>query len=106
MTSAPTPSRRDVIKGRLGAVHGRETHVWSLLIHVRPEGMGRVVAELESLPGLEIHLRQGAKLVLTLETESEADIVGRLNDISLLHGVLSAALVFHHFEPSSQGNDD
>jgi periplasmic nitrate reductase NapD len=36
--------------------------------------------------------------VVTLETASEADIVTRLNDISLLPGVLSAALVFHHVE--------
>ena len=42
--------------------------------------------------------------MVTLETRSEADIVTRLNEISLLAGVLSAALVFHHFEtqPAAQ----
>jgi len=36
--------------------------------------------------------------VITLETASEAEIVTRLNENSLLPGVLSAALVFHHVE--------
>ena len=34
---------------------------------------------------------------VTLRT-SEGDIVSRLNEISLLDGVMSAALVFHHVE--------
>jgi nitrate reductase NapD len=50
------------------------------------------------MPGVEIHANSGGKLVVTLETESEADIVTRMNEMSFLPGVLSAALVFHHFE--------
>ena len=38
------------------------------------------------------------------ETDTEADIVTRLNEISLLDGVMSAALVYHHFEPAAEAD--
>ena len=37
--------------------------------------------------------------MVTLETESESDIVARITEISLLDGVLSAVLVYHQVEP-------
>ena len=40
--------------------------------------------------------------MITLETATEADIVTRMNEISLLDGVMSAALVFHHFEAAAE----
>jgi nitrate reductase NapD len=56
------------------------------------------------MPGVAIPGEAASKLIVTLETDSEAEIVTRLHEVSLLHGVLSAALVFHHFEPT--GNMD
>ena len=52
--------------------------------------------------GVETHAEAAGKLVVTLETDNEADIVTRLNEISLLSGVMSAALVFHHYEPDRE----
>jgi nitrate reductase NapD len=53
------------------------------------------------LEGVDIHggVEQG-KLVVTLETQSEGEIVERLNRIQALEGVLAANLVFHHVEPA------
>jgi nitrate reductase NapD len=50
--------------------------------------------------GMEVHggVEEG-KLVVTLETVSESEIVERLNAVQLLEGVLAATLVFHQFEP-------
>ena len=94
------PSRREVLTGRLRDPMPVETHVSSLVIHVRHEHLAQVRAALAGMPEIEIHAEAGGKLVVTLETASEGDIVARLNEISLLDGVLSAALVFHHFEPT------
>ena len=77
-----------------------ETHVSSLVVHVRHEHLAQVRAALIGMPGIEIHAEGGGKLVVTLETASEGDIAARLSEISVLDGVLSAALVFHHFEPA------
>jgi periplasmic nitrate reductase NapD len=98
MSAFADPSRRDVLTGRMGDPTSSETHVTSLVVHVRTADIPAFRSALARIPGTEIHAEQGGKFVVTLETESEADIVTRLNDISLLAGVLSAALVFHQVE--------
>lgn len=96
--SPELPSRRELLTGRLMAWSGPEEHVSGLVVHVRPEKAAAVRAELVAMPAVEIHAESAAKIVVTLETPTEGDIVTRLNEISLLDGVMSAALVFHHFE--------
>ena len=54
---------------------------------------------IAAMPGAEVHAEAESKLVVTLETDTEHEIVRRLTEISLLDGVLSAALVFHQYEP-------
>ena len=77
-----------------------ELHVSSLVVHGRPERLEAIRAGLARLAGVEVHAAAATgKLVVTLETESEHEIVARLTAISLLDGVLSATLVFHHVEP-------
>ena len=100
MQDPVSPSRREVLTGRVMDPMPVETHVSSLVVHVRHENLAQVRAALAGMPGIEIHAEGGGKLVVTLETTSEGDIAARLSEISLLDGVLSAALVFHHFEPA------
>ncbi|WP_165943595.1 chaperone NapD [Roseicella aquatilis] len=77
-----------------------EFHVSSLVVHCRREHAGTAAAAIEAMEGLEVHggIAEG-KLVVTLETTSEAAIVERLNAIQVMDGVLAATLVFHHAEP-------
>ena len=96
--TGPVPSRREVLTGRVIEAGPLEAHVSSLVLHVRPESVPGVRAALAEMPGVDVPAGDGGKLVVTLEMESEADIVARMNEMSLLPGVLSAALVFHHFE--------
>jgi periplasmic nitrate reductase NapD len=98
MTASAAVSRRDVLTGRIADPVPSETHISSLVLHVRSEDVPAFRGALTRIPGAEIHAERIGKFVVTLETQSEADIVTRLNDISLLQGVLSAALVFHHVE--------
>ncbi|MBP2313903.1 chaperone NapD [Azospirillum soli] len=77
----------------------KETHISSIVVHARPEAAGGIRATIESLPGMEVHaVSPLGKMIVTLETESEADIVTNLNTISLLDGVYAATLVFHSVE--------
>src|SRR3954449_3558733 len=98
MAASATPSRRDLLTGRIGDPEASEAHVSSLVVHVRAEELQGFGEALAQIPGAEIHAEQGGKFVVTLETASEAEIVTRLNEISLLSGVLSAALIFHQVE--------
>jgi nitrate reductase NapD len=77
-----------------------ECHISSLVVHSRPERVSAIVESLASIEGAEVH--GGAdtgKLIVTLETETESQVVERINAIQLLEGVLAATLVFHVFEP-------
>ena len=100
MPAAERLSRREVLTGRVTDLSTipAEAHVSSLVVHVRLEKMAGARVALKNMPGVEIHAEAGGKLVVTLETDNEADIVTRLNEISFLEGVMSAALVFHHVE--------
>ena len=106
MTSERTDAdRRAFLLGRLrtgSAEPPAEHHISSLVVHALPETLDQVSAALSALEGIEIHARDPrGKLILTLETADDATIVERLNDIYGIRGVLSAALVFHHFEQTT-----
>lgn len=77
-----------------------ELHISSLVVQVQPaviEAVSRVIATLE---GAQVHAASPfGKLVVTLETASEAGILERITDINGIEGVLTATLVFHQVEP-------
>ena len=71
-------------------------HISSLLVHVRPELLAAVKANLRQLDGLELHQESPeGKLVVVLEPEHERHILARIEQINALPGVLNAALVYH-----------
>lgn len=94
-------SRRDLLGGRSasGSGAGGEHHVSGLVVHARPERLTAVLASLRAIPGLDVHGDSPAgKVVATLETETQDDVVRRLGEIGELPGVLSTALVYHRFD--------
>jgi nitrate reductase NapD len=91
-------SRRAMMAGP--AEPAGEEHISSVVVHCRHEKLAAVRAALAALDGVEIHAESGGKLVVTIETASDAAIASRLDAIQTLDGVLSAALVFHYFEPA------
>ena len=68
-----------------------------ILTHAHLDHTAALPVVLRRFPKLRI---EEGKLVVTLETATEGEIVERLNRIQTLDGVLAAALVFHHFEPA------
>jgi len=77
-----------------------ECHISSLVVHSRPDRVQSIIASLDLIDGTEVHGgAETGKLIVTLETETESQVVERINAIQLLDGVLAATLVFHHFEP-------
>jgi len=77
-------------------------HISSLVVHSRKELAAGVAAAIGSMQGMQVHggVDEG-KPVVTLETDSEGEIIDRMNAVQVLDGVLAATLVFHQFEPSS-----
>jgi nitrate reductase NapD len=77
-------------------------NIAGVVIHARPEKLAGVEAQLLELPGVEIHATaDDGRMVVTVEDEES-----RLGDTVMafhsVDGVLSASLIYHHFEDSEE----
>lgn len=78
---------------------GEEFHISSLIVHGAAELLPALATAIANLPGAEVHASDGVgKLVVTLETVSEAEIAKRIDAIRALEGVFAASLVYHQIE--------
>lgn len=90
--------RRNFINGRWARAGAAEAaaEIASVLVQARPERLDAVAQAIEALAGTEIFSRDPkGKLVVVIEASDVGSIGTTLNTISLLPGVLTAALVFH-----------
>src|SRR5262249_34137622 len=101
MSSIASPSRvgrREFLHGRWGddRAPAAAFEIASILVQARPERLDEVARPLEALAGAQIYSRDTrGKLVVVVEASGTDRIGATLNAISLLPGVLTAALVFH-----------
>jgi nitrate reductase NapD len=77
-------------------------NIAGVVIHARPEKLAGVEAQLLKLPGVEVHATaEDGRMVVTVEDEES-----RLGDTVMafqnVDGVLSASLIYHHFEESEE----
>ena len=80
--------------------------VASVLVQARAEAHERLEAAISALPGTSVHARgAGGKLVVVVETTSDAELVGRIDEIGGLPGVLGVNLVYHHSEAAGAVTD-
>jgi nitrate reductase NapD len=82
-------------------------HISSLVVHVRPERRDALRAEIAALVGAEVHAgTEDGKLVVVLETESEAETVARIAAINEMQGTIAASLIYHEIdaEPEEKAN--
>ncbi len=76
-----------------------ELHISSLAIQARPERLVPVCAGIGGLDGAEVHQTAASgKIVVTLETENERQVLDRIEAIRALPGVLNVTLVFHRID--------
>ncbi|MDX1401121.1 MAG: chaperone NapD [Kiloniellales bacterium] len=76
-----------------------EIHIASLLVQGFPESLPAISRKIEALAGAEVHSSHPTgKLIVTLETENESEILKGLNVIQSFDGVLSAALIYHEVD--------
>ena len=72
-------------------------HISSIVVTADPKRLDTVVEAINAHPIAEVALAgDGGKLVVTLDAETEAEMIQGLTDIQLMPGVASAALCYHH----------
>lgn len=78
-------------------------NISSLLVDAQPERLSDVRHALDQLPGVEVHAATDAgKLIVTLETDVDADTTELFGCIGAINGVMSVAMVYHQFEPDPE----
>lgn len=78
-------------------------NISSLIVDARPEALPRVQLALGALPGVEIHTATAAgKLIVTVETDGDADTTESFGRIAAVPGVMSVAMVYHQFEANPE----
>jgi nitrate reductase NapD len=81
-----------------------EFHISSLVVQALPSKARVVEAAIARLPGAEANaVTAEARIVVTLETHSEAEFLMRFREIESLPGVVSTMLVFHQAEKIEPG---
>jgi nitrate reductase NapD len=81
-----------------------ELHISGLVVHALPSEVHVVREAIGDLHGTEIHaVTADARIVVTLETKTDADFLMRFAEIDHLRGVVSTALVFHQVETVGSG---
>lgn len=77
-------------------------NIAGVVIHARPEKLAGVEAQLLDLPGVEIHATaEDGRMVVTVEDE-ESRMGDTVMSFHSVDGVLSASLIYHHFEDSEE----
>ena len=75
--------------------------ICSLVVHTKPENINIVSERLSALDGVEIHAAsEQGKLVVTVDHPDRQVCSDNIMAMQNLTGVLSASLVYEHFEES------
>lgn len=75
-------------------------NICGVLVHAHPDHRDDVACAIESVEGAELHhILPGSRMIVTVEDIGETSAGDAMLALHRLPGVLSAALVYHHFEP-------
>ncbi len=75
-----------------------EYHVASYVVSTRPEDGVRVAERINKMPGLEVHVEQQGKLVVTAEARNVRELAEFATSLEEVGGVMSVAPVYHEYE--------
>ena len=85
-------------------------NISSAIVHARSgaaEAMLSLQTQLSALGGVEIHaVSNEGKIVVTLEADSDEGTVDLFERIRQLDGVMSAAMVYHQFDPDEPDSEE
>jgi nitrate reductase NapD len=79
-----------------------EYHVASYVIRTRPEDGVEVAARINAVPGLEVHVEQQGKLVVTAEARDVRELADFVTSLADVGGVITVAPVYHEYEKAPE----
>ncbi|CAK1714306.1 periplasmic nitrate reductase chaperone NapD [Vibrio crassostreae] len=83
-----------------------EVHISSLVVHVSPEHLNEIKAEIEQFDNAEIYGDSPeGKIIVVLETENQGFVTDTIEAINNIKNVLGTALVYHQIETGLDETD-
>lgn len=77
-------------------------NICGVLVHAHPDHGKEVARAIREIAGAELHhTTPDGRMVVTVEDSGETSAGDMVLALHRLRGVLSAALVYHHFEPQT-----
>lgn len=77
-------------------------NICGVLVHALPGRDAEIAAAIGEIDGAELHETvSGGRMIVTVEDTEESSAGDAVLALHKLPGVLSAALVYHHFEPET-----
>ena len=74
-------------------------NISGVLVKAYPQHLASIETALTTMDGVEVHgNNDDGRIVITVEDESANNISDTLVQIQDVHGVLSAAMIYHQFE--------
>jgi nitrate reductase NapD len=74
-------------------------NISSVIVNAQPGRTAVVRSGLEQTAGVEVHAAtEEGKFIVTIETDTDGEMVAAFDRINALEGVMSVAMVFHQFE--------
>jgi nitrate reductase NapD len=84
---------------RVFQIEGVEVNISGIVVHAHPDHLPVVQTGLDNMGGVEIHaISPDHKMVVTIEASDDRATTECFEQIRQLPGVLSASMVYHHFE--------
>lgn len=78
-------------------------NISSILVNAGPQHVSTVEASLAALAGVEVHaVSPEGRMIVTIESDGDRETTQTYEAIQQLPGVLSLAMVYHHFEPDPE----
>jgi nitrate reductase NapD len=86
------PTRRDLFSVRIA--DGDPVHISSAVVLAKPQDVDAVMGRLSREAGVEVHGRNGPRIVVVMEASTAGQLGEMLNRMTLMDGVVSAAMVY------------
>ena len=75
-----------------------EYHFCALLLMSRPEHSPIVRRAVEKMPGVELYVNQGGRMVMTVEGDEYLQCADAITQLATLDGAASSSLVYHQID--------
>ena len=74
-------------------------NISSVIVNALPGRSTGVRGGLEQIAGVEVHAAtEDGKFIITIEADTDGEVVGVFDRINVMEGVMSVAMVYHQFE--------